>query len=226
MKRSLSLLAAGALMIGALGVANASAPKKVWSDAAGDIDPAATGQGLPGQAGFDLVGGSIARKGKNLVFTVQHAALPPFGAVPEAFRFMWGFSVNGKSYRVTVKRVEVGKPNPLNQEDTDQIGQVYPNGFFRLEGNCGSQVIGALNAVTCHTLGYLKGAWDPAKGTFSFEVPMKAVKANTGSKVAGGAGDAITICPICWVTHVAERSLDSSVIDEAAQTGVYKVPKK
>jgi hypothetical protein len=224
MKRTIGLAAATTLLILA-GTAYAGAPKTVWKDAAGDVDPAAAGEPLPSEAGFDLVSGSIARKGTNLVFSVKHAALPPFGALPEAVRFMWGFSVNGTSYRVTVKRTHIGAPNPLNQEDTDQVGKVYPDGLFRLEGKCSSQVIGALNAVTCHTLGYLKGAWDTGKASFSFQVPMKSVKAKTGSKIAGGAGDAITICPICWVTHTAERSLSNTIIDAAAQSAVYKVPR-
>jgi hypothetical protein len=82
-----------------------------------------------------------------------------------------------------------------------------------------------LNAINCSTLGYLKGAWDPGKASFSVQVPMKLVKAKAGSKVAPGSGDVIAICSICWVTHAAERSLNSTIIDGAAQTKVYKVPR-
>jgi hypothetical protein len=226
MRSKLALVLATALLVGVIGGAQAGAAKTLWKDASGDVDFGGSGPTPVGDAsGFDLASGSITRKGANLVFTVKHASMPPFGEIPEAFRFMWGFTVNGKPFRVPAKRVEIGKPNPMTQEDTDQIGKVSPDGFFRLEGNCGSTVVGALNAINCHTLGYLKGVWDPAKSSFSFSVPMKVVKAKPGSKVGPGAGEEITICSICWVTHTAERSLDSTIVDSAAQTTTYKVPR-
>jgi hypothetical protein len=227
LKRALGLALTSTLLIGVASISHAGAPKVVWKDSAGDVDPGATGAPLPSEAGFDLVSGSIARKGSNLIFSVKHAALPPIGSLPEAVRFMWAFSVGKTSYRVTVKRTEIGKPNPVTQENTDQVGQVYPDGFFRLEGGCGSTPAPAvLTFVDCKTVTYLKGTWNPASASFTFAVPMKAIKAKTGSKIGGGAGDSIGICAICWVTHVAERSLDTTTIDETAQTAIYKVPKK
>jgi hypothetical protein len=225
MKRSLALLiAAGVLFASSL--ANA-APKAVWKDASGDVSTTNTGP-VPelGQAGFDLTGGSIDKKGANLIFSVKQASMPPFGAIPEAVRFTWSFAVNGKSYRVTAKRLNVGKPNPATQEDADQVGQASPDGFFRLEGNCDSTPLPALlTLVNCHTLGYLKGTWDPAKATFTFTVPMKSIKAKPGAKITTASGDAIGICTICWVSHVAERSHQDTVLDAAIQTTTYKVPR-
>ena len=225
--KKLSLILACGLAIGALSSAYAAGPKTVWKDPSGDVDAGGTGSSNPvgDQSGFDLTAGSIQRKGSNLIFTVKHKVMPPFGAVPEAFRFMWGFTVNGKAYRITAKRAEIGKPNPMTQEDTDQIGKVYPNGFFKLEGHCGSTVVGTLNAINCHTLGYLKGTWNPGKATFTVTVPMKKVKARPGSKVGPGSGDSISICAICWVTHAAERSLNTTIVDSAAQTATYRVPR-
>jgi hypothetical protein len=58
------------------------------------------------------------------------------------------------------------------------------------------------------------------------------VGAKTGSKITGSTGDGTGICDtgggfhICWTTHVAERSLSTTVIDAATQTATYKVPKK
>jgi hypothetical protein len=135
--------------------------------------------------------------------------------------------VGSKSYRVTAKRADIGKPNPLNQQDTDQIGKASPDGFFRLEGNCDETPLAPapLIIVSCYTLSYLNGTWDPAKATFTFTVPMKAIKAKPGSKITAGSGSAIGICSICWVTHVAERSHSDTIVDSAAQTVTYKVPR-
>jgi hypothetical protein len=226
MRNKLSLALACMLLIGALSAAHAAGAKTLWKDGVGDVDFGGSGPTPLGEpSGFDLTGGTIQRKGTNLIFTVKHASMPPFGEIPEAFRFMWGFTVNGKPWRVTAKRVEIGKPNPMTQEDTDQIGKVSPDGFFRLEGACTSTVVGALDAINCSTFGYLKGTWDPAKAAFTFSLPMKMIKAKTGSKIGPGAGNEISICSICWVTHAGERSLNSTIVDGAAQTTTYKIPR-
>jgi hypothetical protein len=158
---------------------------------------------------------------------VTHADMPPAGSLPEGFRFMWSFAVKGVSYRVTAKSVEIGKPNPVDQSGVDQIGKVYPAGFFRLEGNCGSIPVGSVSAVTCPTIAYLEGTFDAAAKSFTFSVPMKDIKAKPGSIVTTGAGDAATLCKAtaCWTSHTAERSLDATVIDSASWTTSYKIPK-
>ncbi|MEA2517091.1 MAG: hypothetical protein QOG16_929, partial [Actinomycetota bacterium] len=33
-------------------------------------------------------------------------------------------------------------------------------------------------------------------------------------------------CTVCWVSHVAERSLNNTIIDAAALAASYKIPKK
>jgi hypothetical protein len=225
MRKTTALLLAGGLMAGLMGQATA-APKPLWTDVSGDAD---NGQGLgtsiPG--GFDLVSGTIAKNGSNLDFTVTHADMPPAGSLPEGFRFMWSFAVKGVSYRVTAKSVEIGKPNPVDQSGVDQIGKVYPAGFFRLEGNCGSIPVGSVSAVTCPTIAYLEGTFDAAAKSFTFSVPMKDIKAKPGSVLTTGAGDAATLCKAtaCWTSHTAERSLDATVIDSASWTTSYKIPK-
>ena len=225
MKKIAAVLLAGGLLVGVVAQAGA-APKPAWTDDSGDAD---NGQDLGASipAGFDLVSGSIAKKGSNLDFTVTHADMPPTGSFPEGFRFMWSFAVGGKSYRVTAKSVEVGKPNPVDQSGVDQIGKVYPTGFFRLEGNCGSIPVGSVTAVTCPTIAYLEGSFDPASKSFTFSVPMKDVKAKPGSVVSTGTGDAATLCKAtaCWTSHTAERSLDATIIDAAIWTSTYKIPR-
>lgn len=226
MRRIAAVLLAGGLVAGLVGQATA-APKPAWTDEAGDAD---NGQGVGASipAGFDLVSGSIAKKGSNLDFTVTHADMPPSGTLPEGFRFMWAFAVNGTSYRVTAKSADIGKPNPVTQSDTDRIGKVDAQGFFRLEGNCGSTPApAAVTFVGCPTIGYLEGSFDPASKSFTFSVPMKDVKAKPGSVLTTGAGDSSTLCAAaaCWTSHTAERSLNSTVIDAAVWTSSYKIPK-
>ncbi len=225
--RKIGTLLLGACVLGALiSPAGAAKPTKAWTDAPGDAG--LNGEAIPGfdQGGFDLTEGSITKNKSNLEFTVTSAAMPPMGALPELTRFMWAFAVDGVSYRVTAKSTEVGKPNPADQSNMDQIGKVYPNGFFRLEGDCGATSVGgSVSLVGCKTLGYLEGKFDPASKSFTFIVPMKSVKAKTGSVLTAGAGDASTLCAAaaCWITHVAERSSDRTIIDTALWTTTYKV---
>ena len=225
MKKLAAVLLAGGLVAGLVGQATA-APKPAWTDESGDAD---NGQGLGASipAGFDLVSGSIAKKGSNIDFTVTHADMPPTGSFPEGFRFMWSFAVGTTSYRVTAKSAEIGKPNPVDQSGVDQIGKVYPTGFFRLEGNCGSIPVGSVSAVTCPTIAYLEGSFDPAAKSFTFSVPMKDIKAKPGTVLTPGAGDAATLCKAaaCWTSHTAERSLDATIIDSAVWSGSYKIPR-
>ena len=228
MRRALTLALGLGLTVGAIGLAEAK-PITVWEDASADSGLARDGGPIAGmeQLGFDLVSGSIERVKTDLVFTVTHSAMPPIGTLPETVRFMWAFAVDGESYRVTGKRVEIGKPNPIDQSNTDQIGQVYPDGFFRLEGDCGTTAtVGTVRFIDCTTLGYLDGAFDPASKTMSFSVPMKSVKAKKGSSITAGSGDSAGLCyagGVCWTSHVAERSSDRTVIDAAVITGTYKV---
>jgi hypothetical protein len=225
MKKIAAVLLAGGLIAGLVGQATA-APKPAWTDEAGDADNAqGLGQSIP--AGFDLVSGSIAKNGSNLDFTVTHADMPPSGSLPEGFRFMWAFAVGTENYRVTVKSAEIGKPNPVDQSNVDQIGKVYPTGLFRLEGNCGSVPVGNVTAVNCPTLGYLEGSFDPAAKSFTFSLPMKDIKAKPGTVLMPGGGDASTLCKaaVCWTTHTAERSLDATIIDAGVWSTGYKIPR-
>lgn len=210
----------------AQGKVQASKATTVWEDPSGDTQVNA--QPVPGldQVGLDIVSGQIERKGKDLVFTVNHSAMPPIGTIPETFRFLWGFSVDGKSYRLTVKSADIGKPDLGQNETSERVGRVDATGHFRLEGDCTATPAPALTTfVNCKPLAYLTGTWDPAGKSFSMVVPMSAVKAKPGSVLQSGTGTAIQICPICWVSHVAERSLSTTIIDTAFWAGKWKVPR-
>ncbi len=227
--RKIAALATAAMVVAAFaGVAGAANPKPVtvWEDPEGDADMA-QGVSWGTQAGLDIVKGEIARNGKNLEFTVTHAAMPPFGSLPETFRFLWAFNVDGTDWRLTVKRADIGKPDVGQSQTTERVGRVDTDGHWRLEGDCGATPAPAvLEFINCKPIAYLDGSWDSASNSFTMVVPMKLVKAKPGSVIQAGGGDAIRICPICWVSHIAERSADTTVVDEANQTAKYKVPKK
>jgi hypothetical protein len=227
MRKLIAVVLAGGLLFGILGAPASAKPLKVMTDVAGDAGN--QDSGIPGfdQMGFDLVGASIDKKGSNLLFSVEHAAMPPVGAMPEGARFMWHFVVDGKGlYRWTVKSFDIGKPDAVAGSGTERVGQVYANGVARLE-ECSEEAGVALTLVNCNTIAYEDVVFDPATKTFTITAPLKDMKAKAGSTIAGGTHAAgATSCMLCWVPHYAERSLTATtVIDSAAQAVTYKVPR-
>ena len=228
MRKLAAALLAGGLVVGLLGNASA-APAKVITDDAGDAGLASQAQPIPGadQAGFDIVGGTINKVGSNLEFTTESAAMPPNGALPEGFRYLWHFDVSGTQYRLTIKSADIGKPDVVANSGTERVGRVDTAGHFRLE-TCSEEPLPAvLTLINCNAIAYVEGAFDPAAATFTAIVPLKDLKAKTGSVVIPGTGGATgTGCQVCWVSHYAERSLTPhTIIDGAVMTKSYKVPK-
>jgi hypothetical protein len=223
MKKLVSSLVALAALAALALPAGAAKPVTVFEDASGDADVGqGLGQSLPG--GWDLATGSIVKKGANLEFTVTHHDMPPFGSMPEATRFLWNFSVDGKApYRLTAKSADIGKPDVLGGQTTERVGRVDVAGHFRLEGECTTDATLPLQMVNCPVLGYFEGTWDAAAMSFTVAIPLKTIKAKTGSVILQGPEN---ICTICWVSHYAERSLNTTIIDATVQTIAYKVPKK
>ena len=226
MRRTIGLLVI-LVMLGGINqtaAAKGAAPVTVWKDPAGDADMGQqTGYSVPG--GFDLVSGAIARNKNNLEFTITHADMPPNGSLPEAFRFMWAFSIGAKVYRLTIKSMDVGKPDPSQGQTDERVGRVDTEGHFRLEGDCGSNVVVFATFINCKPLGYMDGKWDVAAKSVQMIVPMKLIKAKTGTLITAGAGDATQFCQICWGSHIAERSPNATLIDGAIQSDTYKVPR-
>ena len=220
MKKLISLALVGGLLFGAIASAQAK-PTTVFTDVEGD----ATLEGnsplsIPG--GWDITAGAVERKGKNILFTVTHGDMPPFGSMPEATRFLWNFTVGKTPFRLTVKSADIGKPDVIGGQTSERVGRVDLQGHFRLEGECVTDATLPLQRVNCPPLGYFNGSFDPATKSFTAIIPMKALKAKPGSVVGPGTEQ---ICTICWVSHYVERSLNTTVIDEAAQSGSYKVPR-
>lgn len=226
MKKALSFVLATGLLFGVIAHAGAAPkPVTVFEDPANDAD-AGQGAGASIPLGFDLATGSIALNGKNLDFTVTHHDMPPTGTLPEAARFIWVFNVNGIDYRLIVKRIDVGKPDVINGDGQERVGKVDPAGHFRVESDCIQDSTLPVGLIKCKTIGYITGTWDPAAKSFTANVPLALIKAKAGMTVTAGAGDAAAICAICWIPHHAERSLNTTVIDSAAQLVAYKIPKK
>nr|MDQ3958396.1 hypothetical protein [Actinomycetota bacterium] len=213
MRKGIALLVAAGITASLAASAHAGAPKIVFEDAAGDVNLNNTVLPAGGsEAGFDILSGEIARIGTDLEFKVTHAAMPPNGTLPEGFRFLWHFQVDGEEYRVTVKSVDVGKPDVIAQSGTERVGKVDAAGHFRLE-QCFIEATPAVNLSQCNPVGYYPGAFDPAAATFAFTIPMADLKAKPGSSITGGSGGASgTGCQICWVPQIAERSLTPHTI--------------
>lgn len=227
MRKGIALLVAAGLSLGLVGSANAGAPVAVWEDAAGDTAVAGNPVAPLAEAGIDLLKGEIARVGKDIEFKVTHAKMPAPGSLPEAARFMWHFQVDGEEYRWTVKSVDIGKPDAIAQSGTERIGKVDAAGHFRLE-QCTQDTTLPVTLNNCNPVAYYTGTFDAAGAAMSWKIPMADLKAKTGSLITGGTGGASgSGCQICWALHKAERSLtDTTVLDSAAQTVTYKVPKK
>lgn len=226
MKKLIAFLLAGGLIVGLVGAAQAGKTAPVWEDVTGDAD---LGQGLGGSipVGLDLESGMIVAKGKNLEFTAIHADMPPIGSLPEFVRFLWSFNVGSETYRLTVKRADIGKPDVSQGQTTERVGRVDVNGHFRLEGDCGVTNMG-IDFINCKPIAYLEGTWDPPTKSFTVIVPMKLIKAKPGTVIGPGTGDATSICAsqVSWVSHYAERSLSpTTCVDTAVMTKSYKIPR-
>lgn len=233
-KRTLAMaLVAGLslLAVGGAGAAKVAKPVTVFEDVSGDADfGQASGQSIPG--GFDLVSGSIAQKGKDLEFVVTHADMPPTGSAGEGFRLVWGLTVGGNQYEMTVKSLDVGKPDVIasamggDPNGEERVGQVY-QGVARFE-ECGTITAG-IQWSQCTALGYYEATFDPATMTATWTIPLSIMKAKKGTTITGGAGGrAQTGCMICWISHYAERSLSSAspphtIVDAASQLVTFKV---
>ena len=233
MRKLIAIAMIGGLIAGFGATADAAKKKKpagpvtVFTDPAGDTGVNDGAAAIPGldQLGVDLAKGTItkSKKGDALEFRVEHHLMPAVGSFPEAARLLWHFTVGAGEYRFTVKSKDIGKPDVIAQSGTERVGQVYLDGVFRLE-ECVIETVG-INLSQCRDIALLDGVIDPATKSISWSLPLKAVKAKKGSVLMQGAHAAGNTCPICWVGHVAERSLTAPmIIDDAMMTKGYKVP--
>lgn len=236
--RVLATIVAGAMLLAAPALPAGAKKKKkkkarpvaVFIDPAGDAGNHYQSQSVEAAstAGFDLVKGIVGQKKKSITFTAVHSAMPDSGSLGEGFRLIWGLVVDGEIYQMTIKSLDVGKPDVIGTvltqtpQGDERVGQVY-EGVARLE-QCGTEETPAISFSKCSVLEYHEAVFDPAKKTASWEIPMKAIKAKKGTEIAGGGVLADTDCFVCWVPQYAERSLTpTSIIDAAIPTKIYKV---
>lgn len=231
MKKLVTLVLTGALVLGPVSIAGAGKPRKLFEDPAGD---AGLGGGrkvgdhaLPGfdQPGFDLVSGELSRKGPNLELAVTSAAMPQTGSLPEGAAFLWHFVVDGERYRLTIKSQDVGKPLPTTQQGMERVGRVDIEGHFRLE-TCGphTNVANITDIHGCEAV-YLDGFFDPAAKSFGATIPLEAIGASTGSVIQND--EAIDWgCAMCWVSHTAENDPATVFSFDSTDTfATYRVPR-
>lgn len=193
-KAAVSLLLLGALTAALLlphGTAAAKRRKPLtvgkdakgdWGENAGAPELAPLGAAL----GQDLVGAAIGMgRKKTINFIIKVTALPPIGGTPEATRYNWDFTVDGKGLELDGKFTNYtrGACDPTS-------GQCPPprdpgSAPFFIRGNCST--VGT--TVVCEELGLVHARFNAAKGTITIPVPMKLIKAKRGSKIAGGASD-------------------------------------
>lgn len=224
------LLVVPALEAGAAKKKAAPKPMTVMVDPAGDAGNAFQNVPVPvaTEAGLDLTKGIIGQKGKNITFTAEHAAMPASGSAPEGFRLIWGLVVGNELFQMSVKSVDVGKPDVVgtvllqDPQGEERVGTVY-QGVARLE-QCGTVESPAISFSACKALGYHKVTFNAAKKTASWSIPMKDIKAKRGTKISAGGVLADTGCMICWVPQYAERSLTpTTIVDNGTPTKIYKV---
>lgn len=206
-------------------------PLVVFEDPAGDAGLYDVGP-HPGAAegGFDLTKGEIEMDGKDKVkFTVTHDSFPSSGPPGEFFRLIWGLSVDGTQYEITVKSLDVGEPDVIatamgqSPNGAERIGQVY-QGVARFE-ECGT-INAGINWSQCTALGYYDAVFDASTATVTFSIDMETMGVKKGSILAGGTGTRATTsgCMICWVPQYQERSLTpNSMIDSATMIEQFVV---
>jgi hypothetical protein len=183
-----------------------SGPVVVGEDPAGDwganVDPQI---GPVGDVlGQDLVAAEIGMAdAKTINFVIKLNALPPSGGMPEFTRYTWDFTVNGGD------TMELdGKFTNYTRGVCDPTsGQCPPPrdpGLqpFLVRGNCTVQAVG-INLTVCEELARVMGIFDAAAGTITVPVPMDAIKAKPGSKIAGTPGtfgSTISAAPSAFLT--------------------------
>jgi hypothetical protein len=200
----------GSLFAGSAMPAQAAAAKAtvVGADAAGDwgaaVDPNIGPLGdLLGQ---DLTSASIAQDGKNVNFIIGVNALPPSGGAPEVTRYTWNFNV-GKAH------LELdGKWTNYSRGACDPTAGTCPpprdpgQQPFVLRGDCAADTTTPVTLTFCQEFALVQAIFDPAEGTITIPVPLEALKAKKGTKIAPGTnifGGSVSASPSAFLTNSA-----------------------
>ena len=198
-------IAVAALVAGPVSsAAGAAKTTKVGTDPAGDWGGDPTGAPIGDALGQDLVGAEIGMAdAKTVNFIIKLNSLPPSGGIPEASRYTWDFSVNGKFTELD------GKFTNYSRGICDPTAGSCPpprdpgmQPFF-VRGNCATN---EANVTTCEEVGVVQATFDAAAATITIPVPLALIKAKSGSKIGPAAnifGGSISAAPSAFFTSSA-----------------------
>ena len=200
----------GSLFAGSAMPAQAAAAKAtvVGTDVAGDwglaVDPNIGPLGdLLGQ---DLTSASIAVDGENVNFIIGVNSLPPNGGAPEVTRYTWNFSVGKAQLELD------GKWTNYSRGACDPTAGTCPpprdpgQQPFTLRGDCAADSTTPVTLTLCQEFALVQAIFDPAEGTITIPVPMSALKAKKGTKIAPGTnifGGSVSASPSAFLTNSA-----------------------
>jgi hypothetical protein len=219
-----AVLAASLAAAAPSSAAKKAKPLTVGTDPAGDwgANVEATLAPLGEQLGQDLVKAEIVKADKKtLNFVIHVAALPPSDGVPEFSRYNWDFMVNGNPIQMSGAFTEYlrGTCNPTyNPTVCPPPRDPGSAPFFLRQGGC---LLGPPPGP-CEELAKVNGTFDADKATITIPVPMKAIKAKPGTKIAPGVssyGPAIYSTPAAFVSNATLPHDTMNVLK------TYKIPR-
>ena len=223
---SLTAAVAAAAMLMPLGAAQAakkSRPLVVGTDAEddwGDGSNTAVGDAL----GQDLTSATIGMADATTVnFVIGLKSLPPAGGTPEVSRYTWDFAVDGEHLELD------GKFTNYSRGSCDPTAGTCPPprdpGLqpFVVRGNCRVDATLPVNLTVCDELAKVQAVFDAEAATITIPVPIEALGAKPGSKIAGlpgTFGGTISAAPSAFVTS------SDMPMDLLFTTKTFVLPKK
>jgi hypothetical protein len=164
---------------------------------------------------------------KTVNFVIQLNALPPTGGMPEATRYTWDFTVDGKQRELDGKFTNYsrGACDPTSGQCDPAAGKLPRDpGMqpFLLRGECTQTATPATTLTLCEELAKIQAVFDSATGTITIPVPLEALGAKAGSKVVGAMGtfsSTISAAPSAFLTY------GSFPMDGLITTKTFVVPR-
>jgi hypothetical protein len=235
LRTGLSLLLAAALIGGLVAPSSLAAKKKkkksgpvvVGTDAADDwganVDPtiAPAGEVLA----QELVEASIVMADADTVnFVIKLKGLPPSGGIPEVTRYGWDFTVDGEALAMSGGFTDYirGVCYPVHSGAGSCPPPKDPGmgAFFIRRGPC---TVGAGGLGECELLANVNATFDTASSTITVPVPLEALGAKPGSKIAPGAN--ATFGAAIYASPAAVIASPNAPHDTMMVTGTFVVPK-
>lgn len=152
--------------------------------------------------GQDLVEARIEMADKETInFIITVNALPPTGGIPESSRYTWDFVADGNAFNMSGAFTEYvrGVCNPLHTGACPPPQDPGMAPFFIRHGPCN---VGA----DCFVDAWVNATFDAAADTITIPVPLEAIDAKPGSKIAPGAtafGGTVYAAPALLVAYAS-----------------------